>query len=59
MTTMQNNIVEYLTDYISFVGHKAHMYEIDGLQARSDRLKDKLAEISNALENYKSDCQLN
>jgi hypothetical protein len=59
MTTMQNNIVAYLNDYICFVGHKAHMYELDGMQARSDRLKEKLADINTTIADYKYDCQLN
>ena len=58
MTTMQNNIVAYLNDYICFVGHKAHMYEVDGMLARSDRLKEKLVEINITIANYKYDCQL-
>jgi len=58
MTAIQNNIVDYLNDYVCFIGHKAHKYEMDGLNARSDRLKEKVIEVNQAIRDYKIDCKL-
>ncbi len=59
MTTIQNNIVDYLNDYVSFIGDKAYRYELDGLRARSERLKEKIAEVNLAIRDYKANCQTN
>ena len=56
MQTMQNDIVNYLNDYRSMIGDKAYQYEIDGFNARSERLKDKVAKINHTIADYVEFC---
>ncbi|BCM25366.1 hypothetical protein [Methyloradius palustris] len=56
MTTLQNNIIEYLIDYQHITAFNAYECKKQGLTVRSEGLKHKADIIGNAVRDYQAEC---
>ncbi|OAM51524.1 hypothetical protein A7981_08520 [Methylovorus sp. MM2] len=59
MTTLESDIIQYLTDYQQITAFKAHTYEMQGRLTRCESAKHQAESIAHTLVDFETLCEVN